>query len=1143
MKKILALCLTVVILLAMMPIIGASATDAVTFSVSNATGYPGDEVSVAVSIGTNPGLTFAQIKVGYFAEALEVVSIEKLSFAGKTTSCSPATANPIKVTYDNCLEDIYDNGDLAIITFKINENAAPGNYKLTVGAEQENVFDIAYNDIPFVCVSGVITVNCSHGATTTHDAVESTCTVAGNDEYVTCNICGEVVEGSDAELPLADHTWADVVADEYLSSDATCTELAAYYKSCSVCGAKSDVKFTAGELLAHAWVENADDLYLVTEATCTELATYYVSCSDCGVAGEETFEAGELLAHNWANVEAEEYFASEATCTELATYYVSCSDCGVASAETFEVGELAEHTYGEWVEIYKPTFDYVGTKEKVCSVCGDSVTEDIPVRIPAEFSVSNVKGAPGEVVEVVVSIDSNPGITGASLWLDYNSDVLEILEFVSADLGGVKAECSEVSSNPAIIRWIGFEDSYATGAIVTIKFMIKEDAVDADYDLVLSTTQDEVFDEDFDDVKFNLTNGIFKVSSVCYHTGSTTTYPAVASNCLVHGNDEYVVCDECGEIIEGTDAELPLGDHTWGMNVADEYLATYATCVNKATYYTSCSICGEMRTDATFEGGEVNPDVHEGETTTHEPVDSTCAVPGHAEYVTCNDCGAVVAGSDADLPLVRHEIRYVDGKEATCTEIGWESYLECVNCDYSTYEEIPMVRHEISYVDAKAPTCTEIGWDSYLVCVNCDYSTYEEIPALGHTLVYVDEKLPTCSEYGWYAYEYCSECDYSTEKTNGNLLPHTWANIVADEYLISAATCFERAVYYVSCSECGATNNKAAFADGAFDPNNHVGETTTHAAVESSCTVAGNDEYVTCNDCGVVVAGSDAKLPLARHEVRYVHAKEATCTEIGWDTYAECINCDYTTYEEIAALGHDIVKYDAVDATCTEDGCNAYEACSRCDYSTQKVIPAIGHAWVEVVDDKYLATAATCTAKATYYVSCSNCGIADEAVTFEAGELAPHTYDSEDDYTCNACKFARTPNAPVVEDAKPFAITLVAVEGFEYSIDGINWQASNVFEGLEPRTEYTFYQRVAATEANDASEISEGTVVETSVLPGDVNGDGVVNGKDCVLLTQSLNGWDVEIIEVAADVDNSGSVNNKDLVAIIRYLNGWGWEA
>ena len=48
----------------------------------------------------------------------------------------------------------------------------------------------------------------------------------------------------------------------------------------------------------------------------------------------------------------------------------------------------------------------------------------------------------------------------------------------------------------------------------------------------------------------------------------------------------------------------------------------------------------------------------------------------------------------------------------------------------------------------------------------------------------------------------------------------------------------------------------------------------------------------------------------------------------------------------------------------------------------------------EVATAEFLATEATCQAKATYYKSCSICG-AKGTATFAAGELAAHTYDKE----------------------------------------------------------------------------------------------------------------------------------------------------
>ena len=58
-------------------------------------------------------------------------------------------------------------------------------------------------------------------------------------------------------------------------------------------------------------------------------------------------------------------------------------------------------------------------------------------------------------------------------------------------------------------------------------------------------------------------------------------------------------------------------------------------------------------------------------------------------------------------------------------------------------------------------------------------------------------------------------------------------------------------------------------------------------------------------------------------------AKTPTCTEIGWDEYDTCTRCDYTTYVELPALGHDYQKT-VVQPTCEKGSYTRY-TCSRCE--------------------------------------------------------------------------------------------------------------------------------------------------------------------------------------------------------------------
>ena len=78
------------------------------------------------------------------------------------------------------------------------------------------------------------------------------------------------------------------------------------------------------------------------------------------------------------------------------------------------------------------------------------------------------------------------------------------------------------------------------------------------------------------------------------------------------------------------------------------------------------------------------------------------------------------------------------------------------------------------------------------------------------------------------------------------------------------------------------------------------------------------------------------------------HARKApTCTDVGWKMYYTCKNCDYTTFEEVPATGHELCGWETLELpTCTKSGRNINN-CKNCSYYEINYISPNGHNWIE----------------------------------------------------------------------------------------------------------------------------------------------------------------------------------------------------
>ena len=322
--------------------------------------------------------------------------------------------------------------------------------------------------------------------------------------------------------------------------------------------------------------------------------------------------------------------------------------------------------------------------------------------------------------------------------------------------------------------------------------------------------------------------------------------------------------------------------------------------------------------------------------------------------VTCSNCGLSFSHR-----FVAHE-----GKAPTCTELGWEAYQTCENCDYSTYAEISATGH--SYVDheGKEPTCTELGWEAYQTCENCDYTSYAEKTALGHRVIVGmrdplaitnDERYPfsrTNNSYG--------STNHLPNSSSELKITVLYDHVLNLTYSVSSEPIYDKLYILLNgeqlvCVSGGVYNKKLVLTlhagdviivryskDGTGDGSSDMCSVTLEYEMVAECVSANTVEpdctnSVICSYCNSIVKEARG------HSYVDHEAKAPTCAEVGWEAYQTCENCDYSTYAERSATGHSYVDHEGKEPTCTELGWEAYQTCENCDYSTYAELSATGN--------------------------------------------------------------------------------------------------------------------------------------------------------------------------------------------------------
>ncbi len=497
-----------------------------------------------------------------------------------------------------------------------------------------------------------------------------------------------------------------------------------------------------------------------------------------------------------------------------------------------------------------------------------------------------------------------------------------------------------------------------------------------------------------------------------------TATPAVAATCTEPGNIAYWTCERCDKIFsdaEGT-TEITLADtvihatgHDYGTPVYtwsedNSTVAAVAICRNNpghivteevSTTYedvvaATCEGAGSRVFTATFTKEQFSTQTR---TVATDPIGHDYDKP---TYVWSDDRSTVTATAicknDQTHILTETVNTTKDTTPATCEEDGKTVYTaEFENVLFETQTETVVIA--ATGHDYESPS---YEWAE-------DYSTVTARAVCKNDKTHIlTETVNTTKDTTPATCETAGQVTYTAEFTN--VLFETQTTTVttpAIGHLYGEPT-YEWSADKSTCTATAVCSN---------DPSHILTETATSTSVtttEATCETEGlrtftatfeNDKFATQTATEVI--------PAKGHTLVATAAVEPTCTEAGNSAYWTCSVCGkYFSDAEgahaiaegswvLPAKGHSLIKTDAHPATCTEPGNSAYWTCSVCGehFSDELataiiaegswIIPAAGHIW----DNGVVTTAATCTAEGEKLFTCTVCG----ATRTEVIAKLPHT--------------------------------------------------------------------------------------------------------------------------------------------------------
>lgn len=167
-NRIMAVLLVVFMLLPSIPVFAVSGSSV---SVGTASGQPGDQVSVTVSVSGNPGIAYLKLKIGYDASQLTLTGATNSGLLTGTFTTSKTTdTNPYVLQWMGA-ENATGNGVAATLTFQIASNASAGDKEISVSVDE--CYNESFDDVTLSPSNGKVTVESESTKTLTSISVQT----------------------------------------------------------------------------------------------------------------------------------------------------------------------------------------------------------------------------------------------------------------------------------------------------------------------------------------------------------------------------------------------------------------------------------------------------------------------------------------------------------------------------------------------------------------------------------------------------------------------------------------------------------------------------------------------------------------------------------------------------------------------------------------------------------------------------------------------------------------------------------------------------------------------------------------------------------------------------------------------------------